>query len=389
MNNFIFNTPTKIYFGKGEYKKVGIVLKEYGCKKLMIQYGKSSVKESGLLDEICASLKDADIDYIEMGGVEPNPKLSFIRKATAIAIEESVDFILALGGGSVIDSSKYTSLSAYNSCDAWDFISGKVTPKGAIPLAVILTISAAGSEMSSSAVLTNEELNVKKGFTTEFNRPTLSFLSPELTFSVKPYQTACGIVDIMSHTIERYFTCVEDTSLTDGIAESLLRTVIESGKKVMENPCDYNSRANIMWASSLSHNGLTGAGRENYLAVHQLEHALSGIFDSVAHGAGLAVLTPAWAKYVYKKNVKRFAKFSRNVWGVDEIDDEKASVIGISKMQEFFKDLGLETKLSQFGVKEKDIEALALNCTRNKTITVKSYITLGFNEIQDIFRLCL
>ena len=389
MQNFIFNTPTKIYFGKEEYKKIGQVLSELGYKKVMIQFGKGSAIKSGLLSEIENLLNESGISCVECGGVEPNPKLSFIRNATELAIREKVDFILAVGGGSAIDSSKYTALSAFNNCDAWDFILGKVSPKGAIPLGVILTISAAGSEMSSSAVLTNEELNIKKGFTTEFNRPKISFLCPELTFSVNTYQTACGVVDIMAHTMERYFTNVEDVDLTDGIAEALLKTVVKWGEIAIKEPENYTARANLMWASSLSHNGLTGAGRENYLAVHQLEHALSGVFDSVAHGAGLSVLFPAWAKFIYKYKPQRFARFAKTVFNVEESNPLKAAFQGILKMENFFKSIGMPTTLRELGIYQKDIETLALNCSRNKTITVKNYIPLGYTEIKQIFEICL
>jgi alcohol dehydrogenase YqhD (iron-dependent ADH family) len=251
----------------------------------------------------------------------------------------------------------------------------------------ILTISAAGSEMSNSAVLTNTELNLKKGCTTEFNRLKFAICNPELTYTVGKFQTACGVTDIMSHTIERYFSICPPTDITDGIAESLLRTVIRAGKVLLDNPNDYDARANVMWASSLSHNGLTGCGRENYLAVHQFEHAVSGEYDFVAHGAGLAVLTPARAKYVYKYDMPRFAKFFRNVWDVEEKDDQKAILLGIEKMEDYFKALSLPVRLREFGIERSAIDRLAELCSFNKTRTVKSYIPLGFNEIKEIFEL--
>ena len=388
MLDFIYNTPTKVFFGKDRHLEVGKIISEFGYKKIMMQYGKQSIKKSGLYDQVMSSLKQNNIEVVELGGVEPNPKIDFVRNAIKIAKENGIELILAVGGGSVIDSSKYTALGAKYEGDVWDFPMGKATPKDSLPVGCILTHSAAGSEMSNSAVITDLSLNKKKGCTTEFNRCKFAILNPELTYSVGKYQTACGVVDIMSHTMERYFTVCEATPLTDSIAESLLREVISAGKKVVENPNDYNARANIMWASSLSHNGLTFCGRENALAVHQLEHALSGKFDSVAHGAGLAVLLPAWAKYVYKYNTARFSQFARNVWGVVENDDEKASQIGIERMCEFFSQLGMPTKLREFGIEKGHEHELTLLCTYDNTRIIKNYIPLGYKEIKEIFESC-
>ena len=388
MLDFIYNTPTKVYFGKGKEKQVGEIIKSYGYKKVMMQYGKNSIKKSGLYDTVINSLKENGIEVVEFGGVEPNPKLSFVYKAIAVAKQTGVEMLLAVGGGSVIDSCKYTALGAVTENDVWDFAMGRKTPEKALPVGVILTHSAAGSEMSNSAVITNVELNMKKGCTTELNRCKFAIMNPELTCSLNEYQTACGIVDIMSHTMERYFTNCEDTALTDGIAESILKAVISAGKTLMSNPKDYNARATIMWASSLSHNGLTGCGRENYLAVHQLEHALSGEYDHVAHGAGLAVLFPAWARFIYKYNIPRFARFARQVWGVIDSNDQECAIKGIEKMAEFFKYIKMPSKLSDFGIGQENIERLAELCTYNKTRTIKNYISLGFEEVKQIFSGC-
>jgi len=252
----------------------------------------------------------------------------------------------------------------------------------------VLTIAAAGSEMSGSAVVTDLSLNMKRGFTSELIRPLFSICNPELTYTVSPYQTACGISDIMAHTIERYFTPCEPTELTDQIAESILRTVISAARVVMDTPDDYEARANIMWASSLSHNNLTGCGRINALPVHQLEHAVSGQFDDVAHGAGLAVLFPAWAKYVYRYNISRFAQFARNVWGVKEDDDELAAKQGIDEMSKFFKSIGMPQTLDEFGITSSDTDRLCYLCTFEGTRTIKSVIELGAREIKDIFSNC-
>jgi alcohol dehydrogenase YqhD (iron-dependent ADH family) len=388
MKDFIYYTPTKVFFGKDKEKEVGKIISEYGYKKIMLQYGKGSIKKSGLYDVIMKSLKDNGIEVVEMGGVEPNPKLSFVRKAGKVAKDEKVELILAVGGGSVLDSSKMTAMASQNEEDVWEFSMGRSKPKASLPVACVLTLAAAGSEMSSSAVLTNEELNTKKGCNSDFNRCKFAIINPELMYSVPKYQTVCGIVDIMSHTLERYFSLAEPTDLTDMIAESILKATINAGKILMENPRDYDARANMVWASSLSHNDLTGCGRENYLCVHQLEHALSGEFDHVTHGAGLAVLFPAWAKYVRKYNVSRFARFARNVWGVMEEDDEKASILGIEKMSEYFISLGIESKLREFNIPKESIEKLVKLCTFNYTRTIKSYIPLDKKELTEIFESC-
>ena len=388
MENFVYYTPTKVYFGKDTHKQVGKIIADMGIKTIMMQYGMGSIKKSGLYGEVMSSLSDEGIKVIEMGGVEPNPKLCFVREAIKVAKENNVELILAVGGGSVLDSSKYTASGALYDGDVWDFPTGKATPTKALPVGCILTISAAGSEMSSSAVISNTELNMKRGYNSDVNRCTFAICNPELTYSVSKYQTACGIVDIMAHTMERYFMPYPPTDLTDRISESIIKSVIEAGKKLMENPCDYDARANMMWASSLSHNGLTGCGRENALPVHQLEHALSGEFDQIAHGAGLAVLFPAWAKYVYKNNVERFAVFARRVWDVLESDDEKAALLGIEKMEEFFEFVGMPTKLSDFGISRDCIDRLCELCTFGRKRSVKCIIDMDYEVIKEIFENC-
>lgn len=388
MLDFTYYTPTKVFFGKDTHKKVGEIIKGYGYKKIMLQYGKGSIKASGLYDEVMTSLSENGIDVVEFGGVEPNPKLSFVYNAIELARRENVEMILAVGGGSVIDSSKYTASGAKYNGDVWDFPSRKTTPTDALPVGCILTISAAGSEMSSSAVISNEELHMKRGYNSDFNRCKFAICNPELTYSVSEYQTACGIVDIMSHTLERYFSVCEPTELTDSVAEGLLKSVVSAGKKVMENPEDYDARATLMWASSLSHNDLTGCGRQNVLAVHQLEHALSGEFHEIAHGAGLAVLFPAWARYVYKLNASRFARFARNVWDVKEENDEKAALMGIEEMENFFRLIKMPLKLREFGIPENSADKLALLCTFSKQREIPSYKSLDYEDIKNIFDSC-
>lgn len=387
MRDFTFFAPTKVFFGKGKEKDIGKIVASYGFKKIMLQYGKSSIKANGLYDRIMSALSSEGIEVVELGGVEPNPKLDFIRNAVKVAKEENVELILAVGGGSVIDSSKFTALGAANDFDVWELPMGRKQPTAALPVACVLTLAAAGSEMSASAVMTNMEENLKKGFGSDFNRCLFAVCNPELTYSVNKYHTACGVVDIMAHTMERYFFPCEDTPLTDGIAEAILRSVINAGTVLMKDPENYEARAEMMWASSLSHNNLTGCGRENALAVHQLEHALSGEFDKIAHGAGLAVLFPAWARYVYKKNVGRFAAFARNVWGVVEADDEAAAIKGISAMSEFFRNIGMPQNLREFEI-ENCAERLADLCTFGKSRVINSYIPLDFDAIREIFETC-
>lgn len=388
MQDFIYYAPTKVYFGKGKQKEVGEIIKGYGYQKIMLQYGKGSIKKSGLYDEIMASLSASGIEVVEMGGVEPNPKITFVREAVKLAKEEKVEMILAVGGGSVIDSCKYTAAGAASDCDPWEFPTRKSTVTEALPVGCVLTLAAAGSEMSSSAVITNLDLNMKRGFNSDFNRCKFAICNPELTYTVDKYQTACGVVDIMAHTMERYFTVCDPTDLTDRIAESLLRAVVDAGKVLMENPCDYEARATVMWASSLSHNDLTGCGRENALAVHQLEHALSGEFDHIAHGAGLAVLFPAWGRYVYRHNIPRFAQFARRVWDVTEADDEKAAVLGIESMAEYFASLGMPVRLRDFGIEGDCMDKLADLCTFGKQRSVKSYVDMDYDVMKAIFESC-
>lgn len=389
MKDFVYYTPTRVLFGKDKHKDVGKIIKDYGFDNIMLQYGQGSIKKSGLYDEVMTSLSECGINVIEMGGVEPNPKISFVREAVKVAKQTGVQMILAVGGGSVLDSSKVTACGALAECDPWDFSTGKAKVEKALPVGCILTIAAAGSEMSSSAVITNSELNMKRGFGSDFNRCLFSIMNPELTYSVSRYQTACGVVDIMSHTMERYFYPLEPTDLTDRIAESILKATITAGTKLMENPEDFEARANMMWASSLSHNDLVGCGRQNALCVHQLEHALSGEYDEIAHGAGLAVLFPAWARYMYKHNIPRFAQFARRVWHCKDVDDEAAALSGIEKMAEYFESIGMPSKLSDFGLDESCIDTLCELCTFGRQRMVKSYIDMDFDVIKDIFRMCL
>ena len=391
MEQFSFYTPTKVIFGKGVQSQVGAVIKSYGFKKILFHYGSGSIKKSGLYDQIVASLRENGIEFVELGGVQPNPKLSLSRKAAQLCIDEKVEMILAVGGGSVLDSSKSAAAGAANHCDPWEFSSGARVLEKSLPVGAVLTIAAAGSEMSDSCVITNEEGWLKRGFNSDHTRPLFAIMNPELTYTVSKYQTACGVTDIMMHTLERYFCMNGDVALTDHLAEGLLRSVIEAGKVVMDKPDDYEARATLMWASSLSHNGLTGCGRNFMMRCHQIEHELSGMYDRVAHGAGLAVIFPAWAKYIYKneKALPRFCQFAQRVWGI-EMDfehPERTALEGIEACENFFKSLGMPVRLSELDVDDTKFDEMAEKCTFFGKRVLKDYIPLGTTEIIEIYNL--
>ncbi len=393
MENFEFYTPTRVIFGKDTHKQVGEIIKGYGFDKILLHYGKNSIIKNGLYDEIVSSLKEFGINYIELGGVEPNPKLSLVKKGIKLAKEYKAQLVLAVGGGSVIDSAKLIAAGALYDGDPWDFPSRKNVVKNALAVATVLTISASGSEMSNSCVITNEDGWLKRGYATEFNRPLFSICNPCLTYSVNSYQTACGIVDIMMHTLERYFTVSDPFMLTDEMAEGVLRTTIKAGKAAMENPENYEARANLMWAGSVSHNGLTGAGTDFFMGCHQLEHELSGMYDSVSHGAGLAVIYPAWAKYMYKHNTPRFKQLAVNVWGIcpDGKDDETVALEGIKETEEFFKSISMPVRLTELGIDitDKQIEEMSDKCTFFGARTLPDYVELDKEKISEIYKLAL
>jgi len=393
MNNFTYYAPTKVFFGKGEENNVGKIISSYGYKKVMLHYGGGSIKKSGLYDRVVKSLVENGIEYVDFGGVEPNPKLSMVRKGAKLCREQGVEMLLAIGGGSAIDSAKAIAAAAVTDEDVWNFNMKKSTPKNALKTATILTLAASGSEMSSSCVITNDELPawLKRGFGSEFNRPLFSILNPELTYTLPPYQTACGIVDIMMHTLERYLTKKSEAPLTDRIAEGLLKTVVDAGKIAMADPCDYEARASLMWAGSLSHNDLTSSGRDFFMVCHQIEHELSGMFDSVAHGAGLAVVFPAWAKYAYKYNVERFCQYASKVWNIDVdfANMERTALAGITATEEYFKSIGMPTRLSELNIGEESLEELAIKCTNYGARKLPGYVEYGKEEIIDILKLAL
>ncbi len=387
MENFIYNTPTKVFFGKGEESKIGAITASYGFKKVLVHYGKGSVIKSGLLDRVLKSLDENNISHIELGGVEPNPKLSLVLKGVELAKKENVELIIAVGGGSVIDSSKAIAVGAKVDFSPWEFSIKNQTPKEHLPVASILTISAAGSDMSNSCVITNDETKEKRGFTSECNRCLFSILNPELTYSVSKFQTGCGIVDIMMHTLERYFSLGSETYLTDNIALGLLKAVLKAGRVAIENPNDYDARSELMWANSLSHNGLTGMGRNFVMSVHQLEHEVSGMYPEIAHGAGLACLWPQWAMEAYKNAQNRFLRFAYEVMDIKPTKSKNNDIEdAIQKLKSYFEEIGMPVRLRNLGVKEDSLEALAYNTMFKGKRVLNDIITVDYEVALKILK---
>lgn len=392
MKDFEYYAPTRVFFGHGKEENIGQIIASYGYHKIMIHYGGGSAKRTGLLDRLEASLSAAGIAYVECGGVQPNPKLSLAREAIQICVQEKAELILAVGGGSVIDSAKCVAAgAAAPEIDPWIYLNREKDVEKALPIGVVLTLSASGSEMSSSCVITNEDGWLKRSFNSDLVRPLFAICNPELTYSVSKFQTGCGTVDIMMHTLERYFSTDGEAPLTDRLAEGLLKEVIAAGRVADQNPTDYDARATLMWASSLSHNGLTGLGRDYFMSAHQIEHELSGMFDQVAHGAGLSVLFPAWCRYIYKYAVDRFCQYAVRVWNLemDFAHPENTALAGIQATEAYFRSLGMPTRLKELGIDptEAQIEEMAEKATFFGTRTFPDYIPLGKEEIVDIFHL--
>lgn len=363
MVSFNYYAPTQIVFGKDSEKRVGKLIKKYGGSKVLLHYGSQSAVKSGLLAEIEGYLKEEGIKYITLGGVVPNPRLSLIHTGIELCRKECVDFILAVGGGSVIDSAKGISSGMFYDGDVWDLYLKKAVATNYLPVGCVLTIPAAGSEMSNGTVVTNEEGWLKKDYGSNALRPKFAIMNPERTYSLPAWQTACGATDMIMHTFERYFTKEDDMEVTNAIAEALIRTVIEYAPKVLANPTDYNCRAQLMWAGSLAHNDLTGCGATSDWATHNLEHELSGMFD-VSHGAGLAAIWGSWARYTREENMARFVRFAVNVMGVsqDFHSEENTAEAGIKAMEAFFKSIGMPTSIHELigrEITDAEIEEMA------------------------------
>lgn len=390
MVNFEYYTPTKVIFGKDTEKQTGGLVKEYKATKVLIHYGGNSAKKSGLLDRICTSLEEAGISYVLLGGVVPNPRLSLVYEGIKLCKKEGVDFLLAVGGGSVIDSAKAIGYGLYNDCDPWLFYSRKAAAKGCLPIGAVLTIAAAGSEMSNSSVITNEDGWLKRGYSSNYARCKFAVMNPELTYTLPPYQTASGCTDILMHTMERYFSHEPHTELTDGICEALLRTVMRNAKILKDEPMNYDARAEVMWAGSLSHNGLTGCGTTGDWATHQIEHELGGMFD-VAHGAGLAAVWGSWARYVYREGVDKFVQFAVNVMGIspDSGTPDEIALAGIHAMEDFFRSIDMPVSLAGLGVRPTDeqIKEMAQKCVFFGGRTIGGFKILEAADIEKIYRM--
>ena len=389
MGNFQYYTPTKIIFGRGAEEQTGQLAAEQGCKKVLVHYGGGSVVRSGLLERICRSLDAAGISYVSLGGVVPNPRLSLVYEGIRLARKEQVDFILAVGGGSVIDSAKAIGYGVANEGDVWDFYEKRRTAKACLPIGVVLTIAAAGSEMSDSSVITKEEGWLKRGYSSNYARARFAVMNPELTMTLPKYQTASGCVDIMMHTMERYFNHSENMEMTDGISEHLIRTVMKNAKILMNEPDNYQARAEVMWAGSLSHNGLTGCGTGGGdWASHQLEHELGGMFD-VAHGAGLAAVWGSWARYVMDAEPERFAKFAVNVMGVEpEAEKLKTAQKGIEAMEDFYHALDMPVCIGDMGIEltEEQMRELAEKCSHFGKRTIGCIKKLDQEDMYQIYK---
>lgn len=388
MQAFTYCVPTKVIFGKGTEAQVGEAVKTEGGSQVLVLYGGGSVVRSGLLDRVSESLQAAGLSFAVKGGVQPNPILSFVEETLTEIANKKIDFILAVGGGSVIDTAKAVAMGL---CDpekrVWDFFAQKRTPAEAVPVGCVLTIAAAGSETSDSAVITNDVTHEKRGRNTPLNRPRFTIMNPELTCTLPPMQTACGVADIMMHTLERYFVNMPGNATTDALAEAILRTTAEFGSQVMKQPDNVDARSEIMWCGSLSHNDLTGLGRMKDFSVHQLGHELSGKYD-IPHGASLTIMWPAWARRVWKTDPARFARLGRNVFGITEKTQEQAAQAAIAAAESYFRSLGLPVSFGESSVgvvPEADLEELAMGCSRGKSRSIGNFCPLNHEEILEVY----
>lgn len=387
MDNFIFQNPTRIIFGRGGENQVGKEISKYS-KKILLHYGGGSIKTSGLYNKVIASLNEAGIDYIELSGVKSNPRLSLVRKGISLCRKNDIKFILAIGGGSVIDSAKAIAFGVPYSGDVWDFFLGKAEVSEALPLGTILTIPAAGSESSTGCVITNEDGWYKRAVNSELIYPRFSILNPELAYTLPKYQVACGAADIMAHLMERYFTNTQNVELMDRLIESTMKTVINNVTRVLAKSDDYEAWSEIMWSGTIAHNNLLNTGRVGDWGSHDIEHELSGIYD-IAHGAGLSVIFPAWMKYVYKHDMTRFVQFAVRVWNVDNAfwSPERTAIEGIARLEGFLKSIGLPTNLKELGIKNDRLLEMADKCTNGDKSKVGNFIKLGKADVFNILKL--
>ncbi|MFA6781169.1 MAG: iron-containing alcohol dehydrogenase [Bacilli bacterium] len=390
MIDFDFVSPTKLFFGRGKEKDIGAIIKSYGFKKILFHYGGGSIKSSGLYQTVVSSLNKNNVEYVELGGVRINPTHSLVRAGVFLAQKEKIDFILAVGGGSVIDSTKAIAVGFYYEGDPFDFNLHLAQPKQSLPVGVILTISAAGSELSSSCVISNDETGTKRGFNSDLIRPLFAVCNPELTYSVNKYQTGCGIVDIISHSFERYFSPSEQKELADEFALGVIRHVVEVGKIAIDNPKDYEARASLMLASTFSHNGVTGLGKKVNMPIHAIAHGLSGYDPNIAHGAALSVMIPAWMAYVKDAEIDKFAAFGREVFKIHFVNKDESANIGIRELRNFFQEIGMPVTLRELGIDKQDIPRLVEMITENGTRVVgHSVRPLDARDIEALLLSCL
>ena len=391
MQSFQYYIKTDVVFGEGSVCRTAELVKKHGGSRVLVVYGGGSAKRSGLLDRVFALLDEALLPYDSIGGVQPNPRVELAREGVKRAVEFRADLILAVGGGSVIDMAKAIAHGAANpETDIWEFWKRREVLTRSTPVGVILTIPAAGSETSDSAVLTNEQEQEKRGLNTDLNRPAFAILDPKLAMTLPTRQLSCGVTDILMHTLDRYFTPADDNELTDALAEALLRVVIRNGPQVVENENDLHAMSEIMWCGSVSHNGLTGLGAPREFTTHQLGHALSEKFDAI-HGESLSAMWGSWARYVWETKPARFARFARNVWDVDDVDADEAAMLGIEATENFFRSLHMPVSLGELkdvGVQsEEGLQELALRCSYQKTRTIGSFRVLGYDDMLEIYRL--
>ena len=390
MNNFDYENRTRIIFGKDRQKMIGELIKPY-ADKILFHYGGESIKKSGLYDEVVKSLKEAGVETAELGGVKPNPRLSMVYEGIRICREQKIDFILAVGGGSVIDSAKAIALGVPYDGDVWDYYLTKRQPEKVLDIATILTLPATGSESSDSSVITNEENLIKMGFSSDRIRPLFSIMNPELFYTLPKNQIANGVCDMMSHIFERYFTSTIYTDVTDGLCESTLKAIMKNAKILDKDSRNYDAWAEVSFAGSIAHNGLLGLGRAQDWACHKMEHELSAIYD-VAHGAGLAVMTPSWMRYVYKENINMFVQFAVNIMGVEASFREPEAIIkeGIDRLESFFISLGLPVTLTELGIDESNFELMAKKATwfnDGRETPIGGIQKLYWKDIVEIYKL--
>lgn len=388
MNNFGFMSPTQFVFGKDTQKQVGSWLREHNYNKVLVVYGQGHVVKSGLLEEVLTTLNDENIEYYELSGIRPNPEITSVRAGVELVADNDIEFVLAIGGGSVADASKAIATASLYDGDAWDLYKrpNPVTPTKALPVGVVLTIPAAGSEASDSSVISNDDLNMKCSMGGDFIRPEVAFMNPELTYSLPKWQTAAGITDMCAHIFERFCSNSDNTAVTDNIAIALLKSIRSSALKVMRDPNNYDARANIMWAGTLAHNGIAGCGRNEDWTSHALEHELSAIKTNVTHGAGLAVIMPAWMRYVYKENPTRFRLLGQELFGLVATDDVEADALNtIDIIQDFFVSLGMPRYLDDFGFVKEDVAPMAANLKLTRGDKFGSFMTLDTTDAENIY----